>query len=78
VLLTLGEWGNRWLAPKGEPMVHVDAHSHARLRPLVVDRRSLKAMSAGKVALAAGRGAPAALKRLLATPRVLGGKAVHQ
>jgi DNA-binding HxlR family transcriptional regulator len=74
VLLMLGAWGNRWLAPRGAPLVHVDPRTRARQHPVVVDAHTMRPMAPGDVAMAAGPGAPRALKRALARPQVLGQK----
>ncbi len=72
VLLALGSWGNRWLAPDGELMVPVDAETGEPLDTVVTNRRTGKPVGRRRVALAAGRGASDQLRRALATPLRLG------
>jgi DNA-binding HxlR family transcriptional regulator len=74
VLLALSSWGNRWLAPDGPPLECVDPVTGALVDPIVVDKRTLRPLSAGNVALRAGRGASRALRRKL-PERVLFGAA---
>jgi DNA-binding HxlR family transcriptional regulator len=74
VLVCLGDWGGRWLAPAGAPMEFVDAETGQLVDPVVVDRRTGRELAAGTVALRAGPGATEDLKRALSTPVVLGGK----
>lgn len=62
VLLALSTWGNRWLAPDGPPLECVDPATGALLEPLVVDKRTLRPLAAGNVALRAGPGASRALR----------------
>jgi len=75
VLLTLGEWGNRWLAPKGALIVPVDLESGARIDPVLVDRNTLKPVRAGAVGLGAGPGASEGLRASLQAPLVLAAQA---
>jgi DNA-binding HxlR family transcriptional regulator len=72
VLLALGAWGNRWLAPKGELIVTFDAKTGASVDPVLVDRRTSKPIRAGGVGLRAGAGASKRLRAALKTPLVLG------
>ena len=72
VLLTLSRWGNRWLSPNGPALECVDPATGSVLDPIVVDRRTLSPMSAGKVALRAGRGASRGLRRKLPGSIVFG------
>jgi DNA-binding HxlR family transcriptional regulator len=72
VLLALGAWGNRWLAPRGAPLVNVHPKTHRRIEPIVVDRRTRVLLRAGNVAVAAGPGAPPSVRRSLKNPRVYG------
>ncbi len=72
VLLALGAWGNRWLAPEGALITAVDAASGAPLDIAVVDRRTSRPLRPGEVALAPGPGAKRRVRELLATPLVLG------
>jgi DNA-binding HxlR family transcriptional regulator len=65
VLLALSSWGSRWLAPDGAPLEWVDPVSGALLEPIVVDKRTLRPLAAGNVALRAGPGASRALRRKL-------------
>ncbi len=77
LLLAISAWGNAWLAPKGEPLVPVDAKTGVRLRPVVVDERSHKRLLIGKVALIAGPGAPdCAAREPEDTARVFAGRRV--
>ena len=68
ILLALGSWGNRWLAPEGELIVPVDAATGARIDPIVVDRHTKKPLGSRRVALTAGKGASAELQTALAEP----------
>lgn len=72
VLLALSAWGNRWLAPDGPPLECVDPKTGALVEPIVVDRRTQRPLSAGKVALRAGRGASRELKQKLSTQVLFG------
>ncbi|HVY26491.1 MAG TPA: helix-turn-helix domain-containing protein [Polyangiaceae bacterium] len=74
VLLALSAWGNRWLAPDGPPLECVDPETGVLVEPVVVDRRTKRELSAGRVALRAGGGASRELKRKLPT-QVLFGRA---
>ena len=65
VLLALSSWGNRWLAPDGPLLECVDPDTGCAIEPTVVDRRSLRPLRAGGVALRAGRGASLELRRRL-------------
>lgn len=65
VLLALSSWGNRWLSPRGPVLECVDPHTGCAMEPTVVDARSLRPLRAGSVALRAGRGASAELRRRL-------------
>lgn len=73
VLLSMAAWGNRWLAPKGAPLVPVDPSTGAQVEPVVVDKRTGRRLSAGAVAIAAGPGASKRLRRSLERPAVFGG-----
>jgi DNA-binding HxlR family transcriptional regulator len=57
VLIALGEWGNRWLAPEGELLTVIDAQSGRAMDVAVVDRRTSRPLRAGSVAIKAGPGA---------------------
>lgn len=72
VLLCLATWGNRWLAPEGASLVPVDAKSGREVDAVLVDRKTKRELRSGEVALRAGPAAPADVKRVLSTPRVLG------
>lgn len=73
VLVTLGEWGNRWLAPEGELLTFVDPESGGRRMDVaLIDRRTSRALRAGKVAIAAGPGASRSTRDALKTPRIFG------
>jgi DNA-binding HxlR family transcriptional regulator len=78
VLLSMAAWGNRWLAPKGPPLVTVDAETGAEVEPVLVDRRSGRRLAAGDVALVPGPGASKRLRQLMVQPIVLGGQPVNQ
>ncbi|WP_394830256.1 helix-turn-helix transcriptional regulator [Pendulispora rubella] len=68
VLLLLGEWGNRWLAPDGALIVPVEPRTGARLEPVLVDRATSKPIRAGTVGLRAGPGASKQLRTSLRAP----------
>ncbi|MFT3711407.1 MAG: helix-turn-helix domain-containing protein [Archangium sp.] len=72
VLLALGAWGNRWLAPRGAFMTFVNPKTKRAIEPRIIDARSKKALRPGAVALTAGPGASRALRRQLREPVVLG------
>ena len=72
ILLALGSWGNRWLAPKGALLDIVDPKSGHAMDVAVVDRRTGKPLRPGYVALTAGRGAKKRTRELLRSPLVLG------
>jgi DNA-binding HxlR family transcriptional regulator len=72
VLLALGVWGNRWLAPDGEILSVVDPESAEVMAVAVVDTRTGKPLRAGKVALVPGPGATSAMRARLAGPLRLG------
>ena len=63
ILLAFASWGNRWLSPRGPVLECVDPQSGCGVEPLVVDAHNLRPLRAGMVALRAGRGASAALRR---------------
>ena len=72
VLLALGTWGNRWLAPEGELLTVVDAKSGRALKVRVVDGKTGTPLRAGHVALKAGPGASKRLRERIKAPLVLG------
>lgn len=72
VLLALGAWGNRWLAPEGEILTVVDATSGSPLDMAIVDRKTARPVLAGQVALKAGSGATKGLREKLSEPLILG------
>jgi len=72
VLLALGTWGNRWLAPEGELISIVDPASGEPMDVAVIDRKTSNELRPGEVALKAGAGAKKRMRELLATPLVLG------
>jgi DNA-binding HxlR family transcriptional regulator len=78
VLVALGEWGNRWLAPEGALLTVIDAESGCAMDVVVVDRKTARPLRAGKVALAAGPGASRATRNVLKTPIVLGASKVRR
>jgi DNA-binding HxlR family transcriptional regulator len=65
ILLALSSWGNRWLSPQGPVLECMDPSSGCLVEPTVVDKRSLRPLHAGTVALRAGRGASKELRRRL-------------
>jgi DNA-binding HxlR family transcriptional regulator len=73
ILLALGSWGNRWLAPEGALLDIVDPESGDAMDVAVVDRRTSKPLRPGHVALTAGPGAKKRTRELLRSPLVLGG-----
>ncbi len=78
VLLALGAWGNRWLAPKGELLSIVDAASGARMEVVVVDAATLTPLRLGQVALAPGPGATKRLREQLRSPLLLAGNGARR
>ena len=72
VLLALGAWGNRWLAPEGELLTIVDGGSGKPMDLVVIDRKTSQPLRAGHVALKAGPGATPRLRKSLKSPLVLG------
>jgi DNA-binding HxlR family transcriptional regulator len=72
VLIALGEWGNRWLAPEGELLTVIDAQSGRAMDVAVVDRRTSRPLRAGSVAIKAGPGARRPVREALKTAMVLG------
>jgi DNA-binding HxlR family transcriptional regulator len=78
ILLALGSWGNRWLAPEGELLTVVDPSSGEAMDIAVVDRKTARPLQPGAVALAAGPGAKKRMRELLATPLVLGGRGLER
>ncbi len=72
VLLALGAWGNRWLAPRGAPLSIIDAGSGRELDLAVVDRVTRTPVVPGRVALRAWPGASRRLRAALQRPLVLG------
>jgi hypothetical protein len=75
VLIALGEWGNRWLAPEGRLLEAIDSLTGRTMQVAVVDRRTSKPLIAGEIALRAGRGASRATRAALKKPLMLGGAA---
>jgi hypothetical protein len=72
VLIALGEWGNRWLAPEGRLIEPVDARTGRAMDVAVIDRRSRQPVKAGGVALKAGPGANRSTRAALEAPLLLG------
>jgi len=72
VLLALGAWGNRWLAPEGELLTIVDTASGRAMDVAVVDRQTSQPIQAGRVALKAGPGATKGLRERFKALLVLG------
>ncbi|APR81269.1 Transcriptional regulator, HxlR family protein [Minicystis rosea] len=77
ILLALGTWGNRWLAPEGELLTIVDPASGDAMDVAVVDRKTSRPLRPGEVALKAGPGAKKRMRELLATPLVLGARSAQ-
>lgn len=65
VLLAISSWGNRWLSPSGPVLECVDPQTGALVEPTVMDRRTLRPLRAGNVALRAGCGASRQLRQSL-------------
>lgn len=72
VLIALGEWGNRWLAPEGRLLFVVDSTTGNEMDVAVVDRKTSRPLKAGTIALKAGPGAGRSTRAALQTPLVLG------
>ncbi len=72
ILLALGAWGNRWLAPEGDLLTLVDPASGDPMDVAVVDRKTTRPLRPGEVALVAGPGAKKRMRERLTTPLVLG------
>lgn len=71
VLLSLAAFGNRWLAPKGAPLLPVSVRTGRVVTPLLVDAKTQQPLRIEEVGLAAGPAAPKALRRALTDqPRV--------
>lgn len=68
VLLLLAAWGNRWLAPKGAPLVAVQASTGCPIDPVLYDANTRAPVPLDDVAIAAGPGASASLQRSLPGP----------
>ncbi len=71
VLLALGSWGNRWLAPEGELVTVLDPASEAPMDLAVIDRKTSREIRAGAVAMRAGPGAKRA-RGQMSKPVLLG------
>lgn len=72
VLLAFAAWGNRWLSPRGAVIECADPVSGEKVEPIVVDRRTGRELSAGRVALRAGPGASPELRKALCQPVLFG------
>jgi DNA-binding HxlR family transcriptional regulator len=72
VLVALGAWGNRWLAPDGEARSFVDARTGKPVDVVVIDGRTSQPVVAGSVALKAGPAASKRTRELLKNRVVLG------
>ncbi|MFT3695894.1 MAG: helix-turn-helix domain-containing protein [Kofleriaceae bacterium] len=72
VLLALGAWGNRWLAPEGELLSIVDPATKRPMDVMVVDAKTSLPLRAGRVALLPGKGATKRVRERLTSPLVLG------
>ena len=73
VLVALGAWGNRWLAPEGELLTIVDAVSGKPMDLAIVDRKTSQPVRAGQIALKPGPGATKRTRKEMKLPLVLGG-----
>ncbi|MFO0741474.1 MAG: helix-turn-helix domain-containing protein [Labilithrix sp.] len=73
ILVALGDWGNRWLAPEGPLLEIVDAESGTPMEVTVVDRRTGRPLRPGRIGLLAGPGAKKEMREALQRPLVLGG-----
>jgi DNA-binding HxlR family transcriptional regulator len=62
VILTLVAWGNRYLAPDGIAVDVRDRATGKSVDPIVVDSRTLKRLTEGAIALAAGPAAGSAVR----------------
>ena len=67
VLIAMLDWGNRHFMPDGPSIQIVDAASGEPAEPMLVDRRSGRALEAPEFRLAPGPGATDATRRRLAT-----------
>lgn len=65
VLLSLAAFGNRWLSPKGAPLVPVSMRTGKEVEPLLVDAKTGASLRVEEVGLTAGPGAPMAVRRAL-------------
>ncbi|MEY4582785.1 MAG: hypothetical protein RL701_7488, partial [Pseudomonadota bacterium] len=74
VLLTMAVWGNRWLAPKGAPLLPFDAQSGDELSPIVIDKQTGRELVPGSVAIGVGPGASKSLRKSMPTPRPFGAR----
>jgi DNA-binding HxlR family transcriptional regulator len=74
VLIALGEWGNRWLAPEGALLTVIDAETGRAMDVAVVDRKTSRPLRAGNVAVKPGPGARPPMRDALKTPLVLGAR----
>jgi len=72
VLVAVGAWGNRWLAPEGDIFTIIDPETGDAMDVAVVDRKTGRPLRPGRVGLGAGRGARKRTHELLRTPLVLG------
>lgn len=73
VILALAAWGTRWASPGGAPLECIDADTGQPLEPVLVDAKTGHRLVAGKVALRAGPGASAELRRVMKQQRVVFG-----
>jgi len=82
VIVSLAAWGSRYKAPNGPPLELVDARTGDPIEPVLVDRRTGKAITAGEVGLRVGPGASKTLRRAFASTGretlVLGAAAASQ
>ncbi len=73
VVVALGAWGNRWLAPDGDLLSLIDPVTRKPIEVAVVDRASGRPVRPGAIALEPGPGASKQLRRRVRAPIVLGG-----
>lgn len=78
VLLSMAVWGNRWLAPRGEPLTVVDPATGEPVEPVLIDARTGRRLGPGDVAVVPGPGASKALKRALSAPVVFAARSQAQ
>jgi len=65
VLVSLLDWGNRWLAEEGRSVVLTDRETGAEIQPVLVDARTGKTLSLEVMRLSAGPAADERMRELL-------------